>query len=1014
MSRSVLNKQGRLGALRWVAGLSILAAAHPAAAFPGTNDSIFPPAASAKPHIDFDNKGFLIDGRRTFLVGGDMHYSRVPHELWRDRLLRMKRAGYNVVQTYAFWNFHEPRDGQWDYSGDHDLEAFLKLAHELGMYAVVRVGPYINAEWDSGGLPVWLRFKPWMAIDTENQAYYQAMDAWYEKVFGIIARNQVDCGGPVILVQLTNEDARGAGTDVPNGFFVHLRDTALRNGLTVPYFFSGVNHGDDPTGHIPVDVAKRKSPWFSSEFWTGWFNMYKPDDVHAHRLLQGTWHTIALGGTGYAHYMMVGGTNFGSWNSDEVGASYDYGAPIGEGGDLRDDYYGLKRAGLFAESFGDVLADSTNAFVKDAAVSPNVRECSRRSPNGTILFLENPDPTKAVSTRVSVDGQRLPSSAALTINPGEIFPVITHYRLAPSVMLKAAAARVLNVVRQGDTTSVIIFGRSSERAELEFSVTGVAKPTMLAGRETMSTIPGGLRIRTNYPASGVRQISFQAGKSIIRVLAMDPISADRTWTIDKPTSSIIVGPDYVGDVDSGGFQVEERPGATPRQAMVYGEALVPVIVPAEKALAGSSSVPSIAQWQFAPGTTEADPGYSDIVWKASDLPLPLGADGSPSPYAWYRFQAHAPRAGKYRFSLDDAGDWLSVFVNGAHVASTDVRQRFKTPIPQTVDLPLKAGQNTVAIFAAHYGRNKLYAYHGDLTQIDVKGINGSASLYEPLGSESIEVGGWRRIDVYLTTAQAASPDLTPPPADGESVDVKIGDDVFHGRAGFAWFRATLRSDLTNAVRRLHFEGVDDNATVFLNGKRLFHNEGWNQPFDVTLSSDWIDGADNVLDVLVENTNQGGGISKPVTLSADRPGRRLLALGWKMRGDIHWPDDDSGAWQSLGTASTEGPAFYRSEFTLPSGPSSAVRIMRFSPTGLSRGMVRLNGHDLGRYPDKVASPGLYMPECWLRSGANVIEVFDEEGASPATASIIEEPGSGRDVYRYSLPASPLATLGNGEK
>jgi beta-galactosidase len=240
-----------------------------------------------------------------------MHYSRVPHELWRDRLIRMKRAGYNVVQTYAFWNYHEPREGEWDFSGDHDIEAFLKLIHELGMYAVVRVGPYVNAEWDSGGLPVWLRFKPWMAIDTENQAYYQAMDTWYEKIFGIVARNDVAHGGSVILVQLTNEDPRGAGTDLPAGFFTHLRDTAIRDGLEVPYFFSGVNHGDAPVGASPIDVTRRKSPWFSSEFWTGWFNMYRPDAPHATKLVRSTWQTIAVGGTGYAHYMMVGGTNFG-------------------------------------------------------------------------------------------------------------------------------------------------------------------------------------------------------------------------------------------------------------------------------------------------------------------------------------------------------------------------------------------------------------------------------------------------------------------------------------------------------------------------------------------------------------------------------------------------------------------------------------------------------------------------------------------------------------------------------
>ena len=59
------------------------------------NDHMFPAAPAAKASIDYDSKGFLIHGKRTFLVSAGMEYARVPHELWRDRLLRLKRAGFN-------------------------------------------------------------------------------------------------------------------------------------------------------------------------------------------------------------------------------------------------------------------------------------------------------------------------------------------------------------------------------------------------------------------------------------------------------------------------------------------------------------------------------------------------------------------------------------------------------------------------------------------------------------------------------------------------------------------------------------------------------------------------------------------------------------------------------------------------------------------------------------------------------------------------------------------------------
>src|SRR5258706_12858759 len=105
------------------------------------NDHIFPPAAAARKYIDFDRQGFIIDGKKTFLVSAGLEYARIPHELWKDRLLRLKRAGFNCIEIYTFWNFHEPQEGQFDFSGDHDLGAFLRQVKQLGMYAIVRVGP---------------------------------------------------------------------------------------------------------------------------------------------------------------------------------------------------------------------------------------------------------------------------------------------------------------------------------------------------------------------------------------------------------------------------------------------------------------------------------------------------------------------------------------------------------------------------------------------------------------------------------------------------------------------------------------------------------------------------------------------------------------------------------------------------------------------------------------------------------------------------------------------------------
>ena len=115
----------------------------------GRGSGIFPPKAAAQDAIHWDNGYFVIDGKPTFISSGSIHYARVPRELWRDRIWRLKMMGFNAVQSYVFWNATEPKEGQWDFSDNTDLDAWLSLLKEMNMYALVRVGPYSCAEWES-------------------------------------------------------------------------------------------------------------------------------------------------------------------------------------------------------------------------------------------------------------------------------------------------------------------------------------------------------------------------------------------------------------------------------------------------------------------------------------------------------------------------------------------------------------------------------------------------------------------------------------------------------------------------------------------------------------------------------------------------------------------------------------------------------------------------------------------------------------------------------------------------
>ena len=70
-----------------------------------------------------------------------MHYFRIPAGQWRDRLLKAKRAGLNCISTYIAWNYHEIAEGQWEFTEDKDVAAFVRLAGELGLFVILRLHP---------------------------------------------------------------------------------------------------------------------------------------------------------------------------------------------------------------------------------------------------------------------------------------------------------------------------------------------------------------------------------------------------------------------------------------------------------------------------------------------------------------------------------------------------------------------------------------------------------------------------------------------------------------------------------------------------------------------------------------------------------------------------------------------------------------------------------------------------------------------------------------------------------
>ena len=157
------------------------------------------------PAFEIRDNGFFLDGQPFQVISGSIHYFRVVPEYWRDRLLKLKAMGCNTVETYIPWNFHEARKGVFDFTGMRDVEAFVRLAQELGLWVILRPTPYICGEWEFGGLPAWLLREDGIRLRCSDPRYLRHVMDYYDELMPRLVPLQVTHGGPVLMMQVENE-----------------------------------------------------------------------------------------------------------------------------------------------------------------------------------------------------------------------------------------------------------------------------------------------------------------------------------------------------------------------------------------------------------------------------------------------------------------------------------------------------------------------------------------------------------------------------------------------------------------------------------------------------------------------------------------------------------------------------------------------------------------------------------------------------------------------------------------
>jgi hypothetical protein len=299
------------------------------------------------PNVAFDGVAVTVGGERKLILSGAVHYPRSTPAMWPRILRASKQAGLNTIETYVFWCLHEHQKGVFDFTGRLDLALFLRCCRDEGMNVVLRVGPYVCAEINFGGLPPWLIHEPGMVTRTDNEPFKRHMEQWCRTLFSRVGEFQATHGGPIILVQLENEYNNVAKRygEAGQKYAEWVVGLGPRIGVEVPLImcegsaegaietlngFSVAERVPEFTEHHPDQPAL----W--TENWPGWYDTFGV--AHHCRDAQEIAYNVirffAAGGTGVNYYMWHGGTNFGRDAMYMQTTSYDFDGPVDEYGQL--------------------------------------------------------------------------------------------------------------------------------------------------------------------------------------------------------------------------------------------------------------------------------------------------------------------------------------------------------------------------------------------------------------------------------------------------------------------------------------------------------------------------------------------------------------------------------------------------------------------------------------------------------------------------------------------------------
>ncbi len=940
--------------------------------------------------ISYDGQSFTVEGRRLWLVSGAIHYTRTPRDLWRQRLRAARQAGLNCIDTYVFWNAHEPAPGRFDFDGDLDLRRFIEMVGEEGMFCILRPGPYVCAEWDFGGLPPWLLKRPGIRLRQGDPAFLEACARYLAEVMRQIAPLQVTrlelrtgrregpadaspAGGTVrdyheLLTSLglntSNAHSRAADrarrggpvllTQLENEWFCHHPDAAANylgelmrylreNGCETPLIscnnlwqrVDGTIDAWNASRHLATDLRQLRTvqpeaPRLVSEYWTGWFDHWGGEH---HRAVDADTHLARLAeilaaGAQYNLYMFHGGTHFGFTGGRTV-----------------------TRRDAFITTSYDYDAPLREAGGRGRKYAATKRISVFASQFAHVLANLEPDHPHAA---VAPDGPDHPISVVhLTGHQGDAVFLLRGERD------RAADTRIM--LPNGLSLPVHFDGDRAAWLLLDANLHGVAtldyanlRPWALIHRRLLVLFgPPGTEALASIDETPLRATVPSGAKPRVETVGDLSVAILSTEQVDAAyltPDGLVVGID--------GFDDDGQPVPLKGWFTRYHVGLDGDVTGVSQRAPRKPTAPKLGPWRCAP-----DPALDpDAEYRSLDGPASFEQLDNPDAYGWYRIELRQRARG--RLLIPHAADRLHLYADGKLLALVGEGPGAQAG-PVSLSLP-----DTLTVLADQLGRFNYGQRLGERT-----GLFGDLCTVRQLRLPKPRVVECESADPFALSAFVPGQRLGPPrPADA-----------------LAW---TIKPAGRKPVV-LEIDGLETPGVLTVNGEPLaiYGGEQSARYARIVLTpgqGGFTGGKNNVRLVLYRPYDPA--------LRADRFVRAWQVTGivsdgaaWAFR---RWQTPEPDRFTELPTRTASRPTWFISAFEV----ADARVPLWLEPRGMSKGHVFLNGRNVGRYFVSIRTgqavppqQRYYLPEPWLRTDApNELTLFDEHGRDPSRCRLVYDP------------------------